>query len=74
MKADSCQPEILIFNPGIFFVNASHKKACRINVLQAFSFCFGHTFVHTLNFIRQMWHLLAQLQTELRIRLFVVPR
>lgn len=27
MKADSCQPEILIFNPGIFFVNASQRQA-----------------------------------------------
>ena len=33
-----------------------HKKACRTNVLQAFFFCNVHTFVHTLNFIRQMRH------------------
>ena len=33
-----------------------HKKACRTNVLQAFFFSNVHTFVHTLNFIRQTRH------------------
>ena len=37
MKADSCQPEILIFNPGIFFVNASQRQAAAPKTRTSFS-------------------------------------
>ena len=51
MKADSCQPEILIFNPGIFFVNASQRQAAAPKTRT--SLLWGALFLHPR--LRQMF-------------------